>query len=320
MSFQEIAQTIAGYLPSASAAFGAVAGASFTALSFYAFGNDDNFLTSPIKNAALRAGGFTLAASNSNAIADHQTPYQAVKSAFEANPKLDYIFMELADRAIVAKRGGKVKVLDFTRPKEEMHDAVVYSQMKEMVGHKSMEEIYQFAIDGLGYELDDIYNEEISGLNILDATRIMEHAEMNCSWARKLKNFRNARLQIEAAFTGMLTTLSMDPETTPFEVPSNISEKGTYAFRWSQPNGDNQKSTGIFIKPRTDTEKDIHTKLFGTRLSNKDKNGAELDGNQGIMNYRYVKNAQATQDRADTEEKLIRFRVLPDLINPQFSI
>jgi|GEM_PF-5443335 len=232
---------------------------------------------------------------------------------------LDYIFLELADKALIAKRDGAVHILDFTMTEEDSTHAVIYTQVKEMFGNKPVQEIYDFVDKGLPYKISEM--EEKSNLDAVDVKRIKKHALMSCSWSRQSNYDRDARIKTRDAFCALLKTLSMSTKDSAIEVPSNESRKGTYAFRWTEGE-ENGAVTSICIKPRTDTEKEISTKIFGTRRSNYDSDMKSVGGQQMLINYSKVKAAQVKIDRNevmnDMALKSIRAKMPPYYVNHMY--
>jgi len=296
--FREAAQLVTGN-PVASAAVGFLGGIALNTIRKGVSVTIDGVLT----NWSLKARGLKKAYDNAAALQDNQKPIWAVSEAFQSNADLQYIFVELADRAILAKRGEEPIILDFTKTEYDLTDAVIYSLVKEKLGKDAPEDIFKFAKESRGKIVDEIIKQVHQ--DDIDIRRIKEHALMRCSWSRQSNHDRKARLNTAAAFGALLKTLSLDPNKSGIKPPSNISEKGTYALRWKQEKegGERHQQTAILIKPRTDTEKEIHIDLFDTRRSDLDKDGNPVDGKQGIDNYRSVKEKQIEQDREDIENR-----------------
>jgi len=243
-----------------------------------------------------RFSGMGQAFNNASTIINRNHVREMVEESFENNAKIGHVFIELANMAVIAKKGEEPIILDFTRSKDEMQPAVLYTMMKEKLGKENPEDIYQFVKAGLPFSLEDLQWNNVDGMDSIESERIYEHAKMKCSWARRLMNNIKGRGLVTEAAESMLKRLAKKQGKY-----TNISEKGVIALR-VKGEGDSQ---AIIIKPYTDTEKPFFTRLFETRRVNEDKNGNKVTGDEAIKNYAKVKEAMVADDRTYIEAKRI---------------
>lgn len=250
---------------------------------------------------SARRSGLHTVFKNAQDNIDFANSLKAVERAFEEKPRVRHIFIEMADHAIIAQRGKEPIVLDFTKRKEEMTDAVLYTQIKSMIGVESPKKIYEFVQGGWDQANSIVQGKAPHGMSADDADRIREHARMKCSDIRNMIfKPRGRRLALE----NHSALLSVVGGYSRFNQPqkTNISRRGSLAFAWNaNPDQDNEKFAPdtIIVKPRTRSEREFWSNLTGTLRANVDKAGKPLSGEEVSKIYAQVRKEQ---DKHDLDE------------------
>ncbi|MEM6781139.1 MAG: hypothetical protein AAF569_04695 [Pseudomonadota bacterium] len=248
-----------------------------------------------------RRSGLHQVTSNSDDNVDFAQGLKAVEDAFAEKPNINCIIVEFADYAVVQLRGKEPIVLDFTKDKDEMHDAVIYTQIKSMIGKKSPEEIYQFAaVDGWN-DADVIVNGGTpEGMDENEAARIREHAWMKCSDFRKMLFKPRGRRRALENHKAILSVLGGDSDG--MKQKTNVSRRGSLGLAYNSVMEGAPPDT-IVIKPHTDTEKKIRTQICGTRRANVDEHGKPVSGDQGAGHYSRIRDVQTAHDIEKIERR-----------------
>lgn len=265
-----------------------------------------------LDNRTLTRSGLSELFSNVAINNDKVTANDAVIEAFRHNQNLHFAFVEFADRAIIKKKGQEPIELNFRNIDHNARDGQIWTVLKERIGQTNPktdnpyteEELYEFARN-CSYGDPDKENElsdPLEGLEEIDKERITEHAVMRCSWMRKLYDQDTAREASTRTIAGVLKSIVAQQGDTP---KTNKSEAGILGFRWNKKLEDGKEQThfSVFIKPRTNSERDMIVEKLDSKRIDADKNGRHLNGEEGLQHYATVKRALREKDNAEIQRK-----------------
>lgn len=283
------------FIPDAQTAFSLVAGAAIVGLTArFAFAKAADFLYTNLIHVVT---GLGRTYKNVAFRKDRELSVRAVQDAFERDKKLKHVLIEYADMAVFGKRGEDLIIFDFTMDNNEMHDTIIYTQIKGMIGEEEPSTIFKFAKERQKKGDIDIAKKHIIGhkLDPIDADYTLKHAAMKCSWIRVMMNNIVGRKKTREALSETLHGLSYSGSE---KGPQNSSQKGIIALR---------NKEFILVKPYTKDEQRLREKLYGTKRMNREKDGKHLPASDAFEIYGNIREAIKTE--GITQET--RTRALP---------
>ena len=123
---------------------------------------------------------------------------------------------------------------------------------------------------------------------------------------RKLHDQDTARKASTATIAAQLKSIVSTTDDSP---KTNRSEAGVLGFRWGESNEGNKKFS-VFVKPRTDGERDAIENVYGIKSIDIDENGRHLNGKEGLERYAKIKSKVIEADNATILHKEQRKKIV----------